>query len=125
MVCSVLVSVQLGFGNESQRSKLNCDSYSVQWLCEGKIYFVFNFWKTSQKQFDGSSMTPFPTLDDEVDIEKLLSTQPLLSVARCHHGFCETPSAPPFGHGRREPGRHPVRVLHSRSERRGHHFRLG
>ena len=25
------------------RSKLNCDSYSVQWLCEEKIYFVFIF----------------------------------------------------------------------------------
>ena len=43
MVCSVSVSVQLGFGNESQRSKLNCDSYSVQWLCEEKIYFAFIF----------------------------------------------------------------------------------
>ena len=42
-ICSVSVSVQLGFGNESQRSKLNCDSYSVQWLCEEKIYFVYIF----------------------------------------------------------------------------------
>ena len=64
--------------------------------------------------------------DDEVDIEKLLSTQPLsLSVARCHHGLHEIRSAPPFGHGRREPGRHTVRVLHSWCERRGHYFRLG
>ena len=36
-------SVQLGFGNGSQRSKLNCDSYSVQWLWEGKIHFELNF----------------------------------------------------------------------------------
>ena len=60
-ICSVSVIVHLGFGNEPQRSKLNCDSHSMQWLCEGKIYFVFNFWKASLKQFDGSSMGRFPT----------------------------------------------------------------
>ena len=60
MVYSVPVSVHPGFGNESQRSMFNCDSHSEQWLCEGKIYFVFNFWNLSQKQFDGSSMTPLP-----------------------------------------------------------------
>ena len=64
-ICSVSVSVHLGFGNEPQRSKLNRDSHNVQWLCEGKIHFVFNFWKISQKQFDASSMTPLPRLVEQ------------------------------------------------------------